>query len=68
MAQLFYTANTLDIDLGTLRGVDADRAEQVWEGLQALTSKNLTHTYPAVPASDLVRNWPRLESVLDRLL
>ena len=57
IGQLYYTANTFDIDLATLRGRDGESAEQVWTQLQALTARESTRSIST--DSSFVR-WPRV--------
>jgi hypothetical protein len=68
IAQLYYNANTLDIDLGTLRRRDPELGDQIWDQLQAVTTKRLTRTYPAIPTIDVVANWPLLGLLLRQLI
>lgn len=67
ICQLYYKAGTLDIDLGTLRRNDPELADATLQQLQQMTSKRITQTYPAVPAADLLTNWPRVAEILTRL-
>jgi aryl-alcohol dehydrogenase-like predicted oxidoreductase len=69
VANVYLAAwDTLDVPLQPLRdrGWTAE-AEQALQELQALTAKRLTVKNPSLPTADVVRHWPAVREVLQRI-
>lgn len=61
--------DTIDIPLQPLRDRGwQQEAEELLTALSGMTSKRLTSKNPNIPAEDAVQSWPRLRTVLERIV